>query len=196
MKSITSPSPNEHGTTTTVEAMTTKTESTKTHASVTTATSSLSCTKPSSTPSTMSPPFSQSSFTPIANPYLSQSIVTPSSTTNSPTFPPSTLSIAHSDTTKVSTTHPTDTKANFESKCQTLDNVIKALCDAPETSGALFVSGTSNNTASYALSKKKLLVEFIEVMQEKGEKYAYLLVTTKGSVCDPSFCKVTKLPIV
>ena len=178
-----------------VEAMNTETELVKTHAPITPALSS-SWTNRNDTPSTLPCPSSQPTITPVANPYVPNSIVTPSSVTKSPSISASTVSVAHSDVSNLSTTTSTNPEAVFDSECQTLDHALKALRDAPKTSGALFASGTSNNAASYALCKKKLLAKFIDVMKEKGEKYAYLLVPTKGSVCNPSFPKHSKLPIV
>ena len=52
------------------------------------------------------------------------------------------------------------------SESATLDQAIKSLHKSPETTGAAITSGTTNNATAYALHKKKLLAEFIEVMEE------------------------------
>ena len=52
------------------------------------------------------------------------------------------------------------------SNSSTLDEAIQWLCDCPATAGATFANKTTNNAEAYAVRKKKLLGEFIEVMED------------------------------
>ena len=136
------------------------------------------------TPPATAPTLFQTITLSIATPSLSQLIVLA-------TTPASTLSIVKSPITALNAIDDgkAPTKETLQSHDKWLNQALTRLCEAPKTVRACFESKTSNNTASYTLCKKKLLAEFIEVVEDKGDKYDYLLVRTKGKACSNIFPK-------